>query len=337
MASMVAEGAYRQEVPCVPCWKLQQVEIPWVVPQSGKASLNIWLASIGNGMLCFPELEEVVLGVEVALNNRPLNYLEDDVQLPVVTPNTMLHINPSHLPKLRSQHVSDKALCKRARYLSKWKDMLWNWWTREYVHTLREQHWRAGGEQTSHPNIGDVVAIQDKTKSRNHWKLWIVTALINGRDRVVRGAKVWTSKGSLERPIQQLNSLKLMNVTKPNYVLNPEAPEFSVRPRRDTAVGTTARIQEIAEQSERYMALYYCLFIEYQDIVWLVLASAVVDLNVLYRLGRWKLIFLLFSFRPVKEHNMYLLSEAYMGESVGDWAKCFVDCVWREVIDIRKL
>ena len=29
------------------------------------------------------ELEEVLLDVEVALNNRPLSYLEDDAQLPV--------------------------------------------------------------------------------------------------------------------------------------------------------------------------------------------------------------------------------------------------------------
>ena len=81
---------------------------------------------------------------------------------------------------------------------------MWNRWTRKYVCSPREHHRRAGGEQTSHPNIGDVVTIQDENKSRNHWKLGIVTALIKGRDGVVRGAKVRTSKDSLERPIQQL-------------------------------------------------------------------------------------------------------------------------------------
>ena len=38
-------------------------------------------------MLRWAELEEVVLDVEVALNNRPLGYLEDDVELPVLTPH----------------------------------------------------------------------------------------------------------------------------------------------------------------------------------------------------------------------------------------------------------
>ena len=50
-------------------------------------------------MLRWTELEEV-LDVEVALNNRPLGYLEDDVELPVLTPHSMLHINTSYLPEL---------------------------------------------------------------------------------------------------------------------------------------------------------------------------------------------------------------------------------------------
>ena len=196
-------------------WKFNLSRAPWWGGQFEcliGLFKNAFYKSIGNGMLRFPELEEVVLDVEVALNNQPLSYLEDDVQLPVLTPNSLLHINPSHLPELQSHHVPDKDLRKRARYQSKCKDVMWNRWTREYVRSLREQHRRAGGAQTSHPNIGDVVTIQDETKSRNHWKLGIVANLIKGRDGVVRGAKVGTSKGSLERPIQQLYHLELTSV-----------------------------------------------------------------------------------------------------------------------------
>ena len=35
--------------------------------------------TIGNGSLTSTELEEVVLDVEVAVNNRPLGYIQDDV------------------------------------------------------------------------------------------------------------------------------------------------------------------------------------------------------------------------------------------------------------------
>lgn len=47
--------------------------------------------SIGNAQLTYDELKEVLLDVEVALNNCPLSYVEEDVQLPVLTPNSMLH------------------------------------------------------------------------------------------------------------------------------------------------------------------------------------------------------------------------------------------------------
>ena len=43
------------------------------------------------------ELQDVVLDVEVALNirpPRPLSYLEDDIQFPVLTPNTFLFEQP---------------------------------------------------------------------------------------------------------------------------------------------------------------------------------------------------------------------------------------------------
>ena len=40
--------------------------------------------SVGNGTLTWRELQDVLLDVEVLLNNRPLSYVEEDVQLPVL-------------------------------------------------------------------------------------------------------------------------------------------------------------------------------------------------------------------------------------------------------------
>ena len=45
------------------------------------------------------EVEEVLLDVEVALNNHPLSYLEDDAQLPVLTPYAMMFGQPSLVPE----------------------------------------------------------------------------------------------------------------------------------------------------------------------------------------------------------------------------------------------
>ena len=63
--------------------------------------------SIGNGVLTWSELEEIVFDIEIAMNNRPLCYLEDDVQLPVLTPNTMFHTQPTYVPEIEKHHIED--------------------------------------------------------------------------------------------------------------------------------------------------------------------------------------------------------------------------------------
>ena len=54
--------------------------------------------TIGNGNLLWTELQEVILGVETTLNNRPLSHVKEDVQLPLLTPNTLLFGQPNLLP-----------------------------------------------------------------------------------------------------------------------------------------------------------------------------------------------------------------------------------------------
>ena len=79
------------------------------------------------------ELQEVLLHVEVALNNRPLDYVEDDIQLPILTPSSLLHIQPNTLPELEPNHIQDYDLRKHAKYLSKCKDAVRSCWTKEYL------------------------------------------------------------------------------------------------------------------------------------------------------------------------------------------------------------
>ena len=126
---------------------------------------------------------------------------------------------------------------------------MWKRWTAEYIRSLRERHRRAGGKQTPHPHVGDVVIIQDDKKNRNQWKLAVVTHLIKGRDGIVRAAKLKTSKEILERAVQHLYPLEL-TCSQLSSTLNPAAPEFNVRPKRDAATAAAVRIQELSEQSE---------------------------------------------------------------------------------------
>ena len=84
--------------------------------------------TIGSGMLTWAELQDVILDVEVTLNNRPLSYVEDDLQLPVLTPNSLLFGQPNPLPELECHHLETPD-----RYLKRCKDVMRKRWTDEYL------------------------------------------------------------------------------------------------------------------------------------------------------------------------------------------------------------
>ncbi|PFX13976.1 hypothetical protein AWC38_SpisGene21906 [Stylophora pistillata] len=109
-------------------WQFNLSRAPW---WSGQFERIIGLVksalhkSIGNGMLSWKSLQEVLSDVETILNNRQLSYLEDDPQLPVLTPSSMLFVNSNVLPELQSNRVERADLRKRAKHLLKYKEAVW--------------------------------------------------------------------------------------------------------------------------------------------------------------------------------------------------------------------
>ncbi|PFX23509.1 Retrovirus-related Pol polyprotein [Stylophora pistillata] len=199
---------------------------------------------IGNSLLSWIELEEVLLDIEVALNNRPLSYPDDDIQLPILTPSSFLYGQPNMLPELEPHCVQEHDLQKRAKYLRKCKDTPWSRWTREYLHGLRERHRLKHKGDVTYPSRGEVVIIKSEEKNRAQWKLGVVEDLITGRDGVIRGAKLKSGKVHLEHPIQHLYPLELScdkSVQTPPATLNADTPVY--RPRRDAAAA--ARLSKV--------------------------------------------------------------------------------------------
>ena len=74
--------------------------------------------TIGGGLLTWAEIQDAILDVEVALNNRPLRYVEDEAQLPILTPNSLLSGQPNLLPELEHHHLETPDLRKRASTLN---------------------------------------------------------------------------------------------------------------------------------------------------------------------------------------------------------------------------
>ena len=67
----------------------------------------------------------MLLDIQMVLNNRPLSYCEDDVQMPMLTPNVMIFGQANYLLQGNPSEIEDKDLRKRARYLRKCKEALW--------------------------------------------------------------------------------------------------------------------------------------------------------------------------------------------------------------------
>ena len=156
-------------------WRFNLSRAPWWGGQFERLIglfKRAFYKTIGNGILSFEELAEVVLDVEVALNNRPLTYVEDDVQLPVLTPWSMLNINPSVIPEVDAHHLDDRDLRKRAKFFRKCKEAMWNRWSQEYIRSLRERHNQRSGKQIAYPKIGEVVIIRDEDKKRCDEPKW---------------------------------------------------------------------------------------------------------------------------------------------------------------------
>ncbi|CAB4030493.1 Hypothetical predicted protein, partial [Paramuricea clavata] len=122
---------------------------------------------VGQGLLSWAELTEVLLDVEVTLNNRPLTYMEKEMQLP------LLFLNTNILPELAPYHLEQKDLKKRAKFLLQCKRAMWKRWTSEYLRALREQHRLKSGGTGSIITEGDVVIIKSVERNRNHWPLGI--------------------------------------------------------------------------------------------------------------------------------------------------------------------
>ena len=75
------------------------------------------LKVVGAASLKFQELREILLDSEMPLSNRPLSYVEEDIQFPTLTPNIMLIGQSNALLEEDVASIEDKVLRNRAKYL----------------------------------------------------------------------------------------------------------------------------------------------------------------------------------------------------------------------------
>ena len=238
-------------------WQFKLSQAPWWGGQFERLISLIKVAmykTIGKNSLMWYELEKVLMDIEITLNKRPLSYVKDDIQMPILTPNTMIHgISISQLDKDVSS-IEDKDLIKRARYIQKCKNLAWQRWTTEYLKALREHHNLRSKAKKNQLSKGDVVLIQGDQKNRGRWNIGIVMKLNSGRDGAVRSARIKCGKSMLERAIQHLClvelSCDLTTETGENSAsLNVNAREYITE--QTAAVAAKLQIRDAAEYERK--------------------------------------------------------------------------------------
>ena len=133
--------------------------------------------------MSWKELGEVLLDIETTLNNRPLSYVEDDIQMPILTPHAMIVGRPNPIPEgteLEGDEEAEVTLQKRARYVQRCKDAWWSRWSAEYLKALREQHNMKNEVKEMNAKPGDVVLIKGDECNCEKWKIGIIDTLIKG-------------------------------------------------------------------------------------------------------------------------------------------------------------
>eukprot|EP00794_Sanderia_malayensis_P001273 gene1273-biopygen494 len=198
---------------------------------------------VGAAKINYKELQDAILEIQLVLNNRPLTCCEDDIVLPMLTPNMLIFGKSNYLPLENPSNIDDKDLRKRARYLRKCKDALWKRWQGEYLRALRERHNVMHKVTQRELEIGDVVTIKGDEKNRGQWKIGIVEELIPGRDGIVRAVKLRAGKSHLERPIQFLYPLEL-------HCDRAVQSDIKIRPKRKAALEAAANFQGTFEYEE---------------------------------------------------------------------------------------
>ena len=205
--------------------------------------------SIGRSQLTYNELEEILLDVEINLDNRLLTYVEDEIQLNVFTPNSMILGRDVRTINFAADSDSDE-WTKRQRYVQRCKENACKRWKHEYPAALRERQNFSHKGITRKVKIGDIVMIKGESKNRGHWKIGKVSQLYTGKDEVVRAVQIQVETKFLVRPIQLLYPLELHCDVPAREVkeqvetnFNVDAKEF--RPRHNAAAIVDARIQDI--------------------------------------------------------------------------------------------
>ena len=138
------------------------------------------------------KLQTLVQGIELILNNRPIEVDYDDDQEDILSPNHLIFGRQLPTTKKSTQNSnSDLNLSKRKKMLQIILNYFWSRWRREYVTSLRQfQKLKQNKSAMEAIKKNDIVIIYDEIVPRHLWRLGRIVDIIPSRDCNIRAAKI---------------------------------------------------------------------------------------------------------------------------------------------------
>lgn len=140
---------------------------------------------------------------ELIVNSRPLTYVHDDHDQPVVlTPNHLLLGTASGSTPFAPDDAEDIDSRRQWRRVNALANMFWRRWLREYLPTLQQREkWV---NNVPNVRVSDVVIVVDQNKQRSEWIKGVIKAVYHGNDGIIRVVDVKTINGVLRRPVAKI-------------------------------------------------------------------------------------------------------------------------------------
>ena len=215
--------------------------------------------TLGRTFISLQQLQTVIVEIESMLNDRPLTYVNSDLQDPQpLTPSHLLYgrrIQQVPHPLKDQEEINDPSyvdgmdLRKSVDKLSQLIGHFSSRWKKEYLTSLRE-FYRQSRQMV---NKGDVVIIHEDNKPRLQWRLAIVEDLIKGNDDQVRAAHIRTSTHTTTIPVAKLYPLEVQD-EKQNDPIAPEDVELSTENVANEDMQKTADTNTVRTRSVRAAA-----------------------------------------------------------------------------------
>ena len=162
-------------------------------------------------VLTFQELEEILLDIACFMNNRPLAYLDEEFEQKAITPNILIHGEPTTFLEESGKSLETvNDVSRRIKYLKRCRNQLRKRWANDYIKTLMECRQPKHERDLAALHNGRVMLYKDYLKDNQKWKLGKIIEQMKVKDTVVRGYKIKTGYGYIiERPIQLVADLEI--------------------------------------------------------------------------------------------------------------------------------